>query len=59
MSDSRRLDWAARTIAFLAVIVVLAGGLLLLNAPNRERRTVIATSCREFAADAGRAIPPS
>ena len=54
MSDSKRLDWAARTIALVAVIFVLAGGLLLLNAPNRERRTVIATSCSEFEADAGR-----
>ena len=54
LSDSKRLDWAARTIALLAVIFVLAGGLLLLNAPNRERRTVIATSCSEFEADAGK-----
>jgi hypothetical protein len=54
LSDIKRRDWAARTIALLAVIFVLAGGLLLFNAPNRERRTVIATSCSEFAADAGR-----
>jgi hypothetical protein len=50
---SKRLDWAARTIALLAVTVVFAGGLLLLDAPNRDRRTVIATSCSEFAGDAG------
>lgn len=54
MSDSKRLDWAARTIALLAVIIVLAGGLLLFNAPDRERRTVIATSCSDFQADAAR-----
>jgi hypothetical protein len=54
VSDIKRRDWAARTIALLAVVVVGAGGLLLFNAPNRERRTVVATSCSEFAADAGR-----
>jgi hypothetical protein len=54
LSDIKRRDWAARSIALLAVIIVLAGSLLLLNAPNRERRTVIATSCSDFAADAGR-----
>ena len=54
MSDIKRLDWAARSIALLAVVIVLAGGLMLLNAPNRDRHTVIATSCRDFAADAGK-----
>ena len=48
MSDIKRRDWAARTIALVAMIVVLAGGLLLFDAPNRERRTVIATSCLQF-----------
>jgi hypothetical protein len=52
LSDAKRLDWAARSVALLAVLLVLAGGLLLLNAPNRDRRTVIATSCTDFAADA-------
>ena len=52
MSDIKRRDWAARTIALLAVGVVVAGGLLLSNAPNRERRSVITTRCSEFADDA-------
>jgi hypothetical protein len=38
----------------VAVVIVLAGGLLLFNAPNRERRTAIATSCSKFEADAGK-----
>ncbi|WFU77774.1 hypothetical protein QA645_24835 [Bradyrhizobium sp. CIAT3101] len=52
VSDIKRRDWAARTIALLAVVVVLVGALLLFNAPNRERRTAITTSCSQFEADA-------
>jgi hypothetical protein len=53
LSHSKRVDWAARTVALVAVVIVLlAGGLLLLNAPNRERRTVVVTSCGEFEVDA-------
>jgi hypothetical protein len=52
LSESKRLDWAARTVALLAVTIVLAGGLLLLDTPSRERRTVVETSCGEFAGDA-------
>jgi len=54
LSAIKRRDWAARTIALLAVVVVVAGGLLLSNAPNRERRSMITTGCSEFADDAHR-----
>jgi hypothetical protein len=52
-TDNTKPNWTARTSGLLAVVLAVVGGLWLLDKANRDTEpTVVATSCRGFAADA-------
>ena len=51
-TDNTKPNWTARTSGLLAVVLAVVGGLWLDKANRDNEPTVIATSCRGFAADA-------